>query len=68
MPYVHLGTPQVISAVKIRIIDPKTNQPVIGLGPNSTIFLEVVKAPPQPKDAGAKAARHHHGEKKTTAP
>lgn len=67
VPYVHLGTPQIISAVKIRIIDPKTNQPVIGLGPNSTIFLEVVKAPPQPKDAGAKAARRHHREK-TTAP
>ena len=59
VPYIHLGSPQVISAVKIRIIDPKTNQPVIGLGPNSTIFLEVVKGS-SPKDAGAKAARRHH--------
>ena len=46
--YYHTGAAQVISAVKIRIINPKTNQPVVGLGPNSTIFLEVVKAPPQP--------------------
>jgi hypothetical protein len=44
----HVGVPQTISSVKIRIIDPKTNLPVEGLGSNSTVFLEVVKAPPPP--------------------
>ena len=45
----HVGVPQSISSVKIRIIDPKTNLPVEGLGSNSTVFLELVKAPPSVK-------------------
>jgi len=49
VPYIHQGNAQSISSVKIRIIDPKTNLPVVGLGENSTVFLEVVKAPPTKK-------------------
>ena len=45
----HVGVPQSISSVKIRIIDPKTNLPVEGLGSNSTVFLELVKAAPSVK-------------------
>lgn len=46
--YQHSGAPQVISAVNISIINPLTNAPVVGMGKNSTVFMEVVKAPPQP--------------------
>jgi hypothetical protein len=49
VPYIHQGNAQSISSVKIRIIDPKTNLPVVGLGENSTVFLEVVKASPNKK-------------------
>lgn len=50
--YQHTGVPQVISAINISVIDPLTNAPVVGMGKNSTVFLEVVKAPPQPKGKG----------------
>ena len=45
IPYVHEGVSQVLSSVKCKIIDPSTNLPVDTLGPNSTILLEIVKAP-----------------------
>lgn len=44
VPYQHTGTAQVISAVKIRVIDPVTGEAVVGLGANSTVFLEIIKA------------------------
>ena len=56
--YQHTGVPQVISGINISVIDPLTSAPVVGMGKNSTVFLEVVKAPPQPKGEGER--RHHH--------
>lgn len=54
VPYIHAGAAQVISAVKIRIIDPKTGVAAQGLGPNSTIFLEVDKSQQQSAPKGGK--------------
>lgn len=55
--YQHTGVSQVISAINISVIDPLTNAPVVGMGKNSTVFLEVVKAPPQPKGRRAHQGR-----------
>ena len=44
VPYLHQETSQVINAVKIRVIDAKTGEAVEGLGTNSTVFLEIIKA------------------------
>ena len=41
--YQHSGATQMLSGMTIRLIDPSTDQPVVGMGPNSTVFLEVVK-------------------------
>ena len=43
--YEHVGTTQMLSGMTIRLIDPSTDLPVLGMGPNSTVFLEVVKNP-----------------------
>ena len=42
--YEHVGTTQMLSGMTIRLIDPSTDLPVLGMGPNSTVFLEVVKS------------------------
>ena len=41
IPYVHRGAPYIISEAFVRILDPVTKQPSLGLGPNTTIFLQV---------------------------
>ena len=46
VPYIHHGQPQVISSLKIRVIDPASDLPVVGLGANSTVLLEIIKAEP----------------------
>lgn len=46
LTYYHRGEPQVISAIKIKIVDPLTGTGVVGLGPNSTVFLQLIKALP----------------------
>jgi hypothetical protein len=38
----------------IRVIDPATDQPVVNLGKNSTVFLEVVKSPSSMDSKGKK--------------
>jgi len=45
-PYTHQGSPQSLSNFTVRVIDPSTKEPVKGLGGNSTVFMEIVKAPP----------------------
>ena len=49
IPYIHRGTSQILSSLRVRIIDPQTDLSVVGLGPNSTILLEIVKADLEPK-------------------
>lgn len=44
--YVHYGNPYNISEALVRILDPKTMQPVSDLGTNNTIFVQVVKTQP----------------------
>ncbi len=44
--YIHYGNPYNISEAMVRILDPKTMQPVSDLGTNNTIFLQVVKQQP----------------------
>ena len=46
IPYTHQGSPQSLSNFTVRVIDPSTKEPVKGLGGNSTVFMEIVKAPP----------------------
>jgi len=41
--YQHLGESQVLSSIKIRILDPITMSNLQGLGPNSCIYLQVNK-------------------------
>ncbi len=50
--YLHSGAAQPISSVSISIIDPLTNQPALGLGANSTVFLQIVKGSGEEKKKG----------------
>ena len=55
IPYVHKGTPFLITESHVRILDPKTKQAVADLGDNNTIFLQINRAiqpqlpPPMPR-------------------
>ena len=42
--YEHVGATQILSSLRLRILDPQTKELSGGLGTNSTIILEVVKA------------------------
>lgn len=44
IPYVHRGRPIKISGATVRILDPLTKEVVNGLGPNNTVFLQVIKS------------------------
>jgi hypothetical protein len=54
IPYFHEGASQSLSSMMIRVIDPATDQPVVNLGKNSTVFLEVVKSPSSMGSIGKK--------------
>ena len=49
LDYEHVGEPTVLNNIRIRIVDPLSETEVENLGPNSTVFMELVKAPPQQK-------------------
>lgn len=42
--YTHIGATQILSSLKLRILDPQTKELAGGLGDNSTVVLEVIKA------------------------
>jgi hypothetical protein len=46
IPYVHRGTPALISSANVRILDPISKQVPINLGPNNTVFLQVDSTAP----------------------
>ena len=48
LAYTHSGETLALNNMNIRIIDPKTEKEAEQLGPNSTVFLELIKAPPKP--------------------
>ena len=43
--YTHVGATHILSSLRLRILDPQTKELAGGLGDNSTVILEVVKAP-----------------------
>ena len=43
--YTHVGATQILSSLRLRVLDPQTKELAGGLGDNSTVILEVVKAP-----------------------
>ena len=45
--YTHVGATQILSSLRLRILEPQTKELAGGLGDNSTVILEVVKAPPK---------------------
>ena len=47
LAYTHSGETLALNNINIRIIDPKTEKEAEQLGPNSTVFLELIKAPPK---------------------
>jgi len=49
LDYEHMGETTVLNNIQIRIVDPLSEKEVENLGPNSTVFMELVKAPPQQK-------------------
>lgn len=44
--YIHRGNPYIITEANVRILDPQTKQPVTEIGPNSTLFFDVIKQVP----------------------
>ena len=42
--YTHVGIPTIINSFTVRILDPFTMQEVKGLGPNSSVYLQINKA------------------------
>ena len=46
IPYVHRGSPQVISSARVRILDPTTKQVVSTLGSRNDVFLNLTTARP----------------------
>lgn len=48
--YIHTGVSLPVSGITISIIDPTTNAPAVGLGPGSSVILQIIKAPPQQKE------------------
>ena len=49
LDYEHIGESTVLNNIQIRIVDPLSEKEVENLGPHSTVFMELVKAPPQQK-------------------
>ena len=54
IPYVHNGSPYIITDATVRILDPLTKKPVTTLGNNNCIWVEInkilpVAEPPKPK-------------------
>jgi len=47
--YQHSGDPIILANFQVQIVEPKSGAVANDLGANSTIFLEVQKAPPQPQ-------------------
>ena len=43
IPYQHVGASTLLSSLTLKIIDPGTQEPAVGLGTRSTVFVEVVK-------------------------
>jgi hypothetical protein len=41
VPYVHKGESYIIQSISIRILDPITKKPVVGLGQNNSIIIQV---------------------------
>lgn len=46
-PYTHIGEPFLLTDLKVKILDPSF-YPAVGIQNNNAVFLEVIKAPPQP--------------------
>ena len=46
IPYVHRGTPALISSANVRILDPISKNVPVNLGPNNTVFLQVDSTAP----------------------
>jgi|688.fasta_scaffold32139_2 hypothetical protein len=44
--YIHRGNPYIITEGSVRILDPQTKQPVTEIGPNSTLFFDIIKTVP----------------------
>lgn len=42
--YEHVGSPQTISKLRIRILDPNTKQPITTLGDNSFVYVQIIPA------------------------
>ena len=53
--YQHSGSPLILTNFQVQIIEPKTKAIANDLGANSTVFLEVIKAQPQPQQKAIKA-------------
>ena len=49
LTYQHIGETTLLNSLNIRVIDPETEQEVDNLGTKSTVFMELIKAPPQPE-------------------
>ena len=45
--YIHRGNPQYLQDIKIRILDNNKNL-AVGIGDDNTIFLQLIRAPPNP--------------------
>jgi hypothetical protein len=45
--YRHAGTPTTIGSLRVRILDPDGTMATVG--PDNTVFVELIPAPPQPK-------------------
>ena len=49
--YRHAGTPTTIGSLRVRILDPDGTMATVG--PDNTVFVELIPAPPPPKVRGA---------------
>jgi hypothetical protein len=47
--YQHTGVSSTLNSLHVRILNPITKEPELNLGPNSTIYLQITKEPPQPQ-------------------
>ena len=43
--YTHVGATQILSSLRLRVLDPQTKELAGGMGDNSTVILEVQKRP-----------------------
>ena len=44
VPYTHIGNTVNLSNLRLRVIDPTTNEVVQGLGDSNVVFFEIIKA------------------------